>query len=82
MLDAARAGKLKWRCRRGMKELDLLLERFIGEHREELNAGRWPELERLLETEDDRLWCWLQNPTAPDAEGYRELLEWIRHDRT
>jgi len=65
-----------------MKELDLLLERFIAEHGEELGAGRWPELERLLETEDDCLWDWLQNPSTPDAEGYRELLEWIRHDRT
>jgi antitoxin CptB len=26
--DAATAGRLLWRCRRGMKELDVLLERF------------------------------------------------------
>jgi antitoxin CptB len=26
--DAATAGRLLWRCRRGMKELDILLERF------------------------------------------------------
>lgn len=82
MLDAARTRRLRWRCRRGMKELDLLLERFIAEHGEELSAGHWPELERLLETEDDCLWDWLQNPSTPDAEGYRELLERIRHDRT
>ena len=81
MLDATRASKLKWRCRRGMKELDLLLERFIERHREGLSTGRWPELESLLETEDDRLWDWLQDPSAPDACGYRELLEWIRNDR-
>jgi antitoxin CptB len=82
MLNAARANKLKWRCRRGMKELDLLLERFIEHHREDLSAGRWPELERLLETEDDRLWVWLQDPSTPDAAGYRELLEWIRHEQS
>jgi len=27
-LPAAELGRLLWRCRRGMKELDLLLERF------------------------------------------------------
>jgi len=82
MADAARASRLKWRCRRGMKELDLLLERFIDRHREAVCTGQWPELEALLETEDDRLWDWLQNPAAPDASVYRELLEWIRHDRS
>jgi len=82
MPDTARAGRLKWRCRRGMKELDLLLERFVDRHCAALNAGRWPELEALLETEDDRLWDWVQNPAAPEAVDYRALLEWIRHGHT
>ncbi len=81
MPDMARAGRLKWRCRRGMKELDLLLERFVEQHREELDSGQWPELEGLLETEDDRLWDWLQNPASPDAADFRELLDRIRRDR-
>ena len=79
MVCPARASKLKWHCRRGMKELDLLLERFIDRHREALAAGEWPELEALLETEDDTLWDWLQNPAAPAAERFRGLLERIRH---
>jgi antitoxin CptB len=80
MPDMARARRLKWRCRRGMKELDLLLERFVEQHREELDSGHWPELEGLLETEDDRLWDWLQNPASPDAADFRELLDRIRRD--
>jgi antitoxin CptB len=79
MVGPVRARKLKWHCRRGMKELDLLLERFIAGHHEALNAGEWPELERLLETEDDTLWDWLQNPATPAAQRFRELLERIRH---
>jgi len=81
MADATRASRLKWCCRRGMKELDLLLERFIDKHRDALCAGQWPELETLLELEDDRLWDWLQNPAVSDASAYRELLEWIRNDQ-
>ncbi len=65
-----------------MKELDLLLERFIEAHDEALTAGQWPELEALLETEDDLLWAWLQKPTAPRAQRFRTLLERIRHDRS
>ena len=75
MSDPARPGRLRWRCRRGMKELDLLLERFIERHGEALTDGHWPELETLLETEDDLLWDWLQNPAAPRAEPFRKLLE-------
>jgi succinate dehydrogenase flavin-adding protein (antitoxin of CptAB toxin-antitoxin module) len=63
-----------------MKELDLLLERFIEQHGEALTAGHWPELEALLETEDDLLWDWLQNPETPRAGRFRTLLERIRCD--
>lgn len=79
-MDSARTRRLKWHCRRGMKELDVLLGRFIEHQQATLAGGRWPELENLLETEDDQLWEWLQNPTVPAARPYRELLERIRGD--
>ncbi len=47
--------RLLWRCRRGMKELDVLLERFV---RRELPAAGSPgreRLERLLELPDPAL---------------------------
>ena len=78
MQDQARVSRLQWHCRRGMKELDVLLERFLLTHRQPLAAGRWPELETLLETEDDLLWNWLQNPAAEQATPWRPLLERIR----
>jgi succinate dehydrogenase flavin-adding protein (antitoxin of CptAB toxin-antitoxin module) len=61
-----------------MKELDVLLERFLASQRQSLAAGRWPELEGLLEAEDDLLWNWLQDPAAERAAPYRSLLERIR----
>jgi len=78
MADPVRAERLKWRCRRGMKELDVLLECFLEHHREALSAGRWPELEALLDSEDDILWDWLQNPSLPEAAAFKSLLERIR----
>lgn len=79
MQDQARPGRLRWRCRRGMKELDVLLERFLERERQALAAGRWPELAVLLDSSDEVLWRWLQNPAAVDAAPYRDLLEQIRH---
>jgi antitoxin CptB len=78
MSDPLRASRLSWHCRRGMKELDLLLERFVEQHRQALADGLWPELEDLLLAEDDTLWDWVQNPGAEGAARYRPLLDQIR----
>lgn len=76
---ADRIRRLKWLCRRGMKELDVLLERFIDLNQEQLEQGSWPEMESLLQNEDDILWDWVQQPDADDASAYRELLTQMRH---
>jgi len=78
MGDIERVRKLKWLCRRGMKELDILLERFIDNHQESLADGSWPQFEALLRTEDDVLWDWFQDSSNPAASRYRELLDQIR----
>lgn len=62
-----------------MKELDILLERFIDNHEQDLEKGTWPELESLLNTEDDLLWDWFMDPHKPSASRYRNLLDHIRN---
>jgi succinate dehydrogenase flavin-adding protein (antitoxin of CptAB toxin-antitoxin module) len=65
-----------------MKELDVLLQPFVDQHRDELAKGDWPEFEGLLDTEDDLLWDWFQNTGSEAASRYRNLLEQIRRART
>ena len=79
MTNTLRLKKLKWLCRRGMKELDLLLEQFLLDHEQQLIDGAWPEFEEFLQTEDDRLWDWLQDPGTTDAVRFYALLSDIRH---
>jgi len=62
-----------------MKELDVLLERFLEQQQQQLLNGAWPELEPLLENEDDLLWDWLQQPSCGPAAPFRDLLEAIRN---
>ena len=57
-----------------MKELDILLERFVAENESQLSGGSWPELEALLNTEDDVLWDWIQDPMLDKARPFRNLL--------
>lgn len=46
---------LRWRCRRGKKELDVLLARFLDRHLAGLDPAQRAALERLLALEDDDL---------------------------
>lgn len=72
---------LRWQSRRGMKELDVLLEAFIQTQGERLLAGGWPELERLLGEEDDVLLDWISGRNLPPDRGLVELIKSITHGR-
>ena len=39
-IDEKALGMLRWRCRRGMLENDLLIERFFQRHAEQLTASQ------------------------------------------
>ena len=78
MGTSGRVGKLRWLSRRGMKELDILLDGFIQQEAEALAQGAWPEFETLLATEDDVLWDWMQNPAAVESANLRALVQEIR----
>ncbi len=77
--DAIELRRLRWRCRRGMRELDDLLVRWLErEWASTSEEGRGVFL-RLLDCEDDRLWRWfLGHETAPDAA----LDALVQHIRT
>ena len=47
--------KLRWQCRRGMKELDILLEHYLTEIYPNTNALEQARFLELLNLEDDEL---------------------------
>jgi antitoxin CptB len=49
-MDRVAREKLKWKCRRGLLELDLILERYVRHNPED------GELARLLDLPDNDLW--------------------------
>jgi antitoxin CptB len=67
--DDAELKRLRWRCRRGMKELDQLLERWLDHGYPEASEHERGVFLKLLDSEDDRLWRWfLGYEVPPDAE--------------
>lgn len=80
MSDAATIGRLRWRCRRGTRELDRLLEGWIDTHASAADAGTLQSFAALLETQDPILWDWLAGRADPDDVHLLERVREIRAD--
>ena len=65
MNEDAELGRLLWRCRRGMRELDQLLERYLDCAWRDAEPFERAGFERLLACEDDQLWRWFLGHTSP-----------------
>lgn len=55
-LDEAGMRRVRWRCRRGLLENDLVLERFLDRHAESLGPADLAALGWLLDLPDPDLW--------------------------
>lgn len=58
--------KLRWRCRRGMLELDLLLIPFFDERFHTLTEDESRTFSQLLDREDPELLAWFNRLSRPD----------------
>ncbi|NQY86933.1 MAG: succinate dehydrogenase assembly factor 2 [Colwellia sp.] len=61
--------RLKWACRRGMLELDVLFIPFVDEAYDDLTAEKQSIFERLLTEQDPDLFSWFMgHKTCEDHE--------------
>lgn len=81
-LDPKTLGRLKWRCRRGLLENDLLLERFFGRHQSTLTLQQAGALEALIALPDNDLLDLLLARREPsgalDRAPVRDVLVLLR----
>ncbi|EGI78591.1 FAD assembly factor SdhE [Hylemonella gracilis] len=54
-IDERSLSKLKWRCRRGLLENDLFVERFFQQHESSLTVRQAAGLSALMELSDNDL---------------------------
>jgi antitoxin CptB len=69
--------RLRWRCRRGLLELDLYLQRFVDQYYDGLDDAERVALARLLDAPDPTLLAYLQGLEEPEAE-LRDIVTKIR----
>lgn len=58
--------RLRWRCRRGMRELDVLLTAYLDVRYQHAPSKTQQDFAYLLEQEDDQLWDWLLGRSVPE----------------
>ena len=71
-------GKLQWMCRRGMLELDVLLQSFLENEYDRLTEEDKRLFRELLAEEDTMLWDWLVVAATQPPTKYVHLVEIIR----
>lgn len=73
-----RKAKIRYRSRRGMLELDVLLERFLAAKLDSLTEKEMDVLERLLDQTDPDLYAWLMGYETPSSKELAEFVAFIR----
>ena len=73
-------GKLRWRCRRGMKELDLLLIRYVEAHYRTAPSAQQEAFRALLEAPDPLIYAYCLGGERPPAP-LSTVVEQITRDR-
>ena len=66
-IDERALSKLKWRCRRGLLENDLFIERFFQRHERELTVRQANALNGLMDLSDNDLLDLLLRRKEPEG---------------
>lgn len=83
MIHPSRIAKVKWQCRRGMLELDLILAPFVNQNLVHLTEEQFEAFELLLTNSDPVLYAWLMGTEKPADREQSLIVEFIqRHDNS
>ena len=70
--------RLRWHCRRGMLENDLILTRFLDSHGDRITDAELAALESILQLNDNDLWEVLSGRQEPADAAAMPLLERLK----
>ncbi|MDN3652109.1 succinate dehydrogenase assembly factor 2 [Thalassotalea ponticola] len=69
--------RLRWACRRGMLELDVLFLPFVDEAWDDLSDQQKVDFERLLECDDPELFAWFMGHEECKDEALNAMVQHI-----
>ena len=77
-MDPTELARLRWRCRRGLLENDLILERFMQSRGPRISDDEVAALDRLLRLSDGELWDLLAGRAEPEDAALTSLVAALR----
>ena len=78
-VDARTLSKLRWRCRRGLLENDLFIERFFTRYADTLTVRQAEGLQLLMDLSDNDLLDVLLGRTQPTGELLHDDVATVLH---
>jgi len=79
LTDVDELKAIKWRCRRGMLELDLLLENFVEQMYTQISLTGQNNFKLLLEQPCQELFDWIIGDKVPEDPRFQDLVLMIRY---
>ena len=73
--------RLAWRCRRGMREMDILFERFIAKDYDKLSLEQKQHFEDFLNEADVDIYAWITGNSSPDINEYRIFVSQLQQNQ-
>lgn len=77
MMTAQEHNRMRWAARRGMLELDLLLEPFVRLQYPQLSEAERADFERLMTCEDQELFAWMLQRGEVEDEALAAIVQQI-----
>jgi len=77
-VQAEEYSRLRWRCRRGMRELDELLTRYLERDYRQAAPCEREAFARILELQDPEIFGYLLGRTLPEDASLRHVITRIR----
>jgi antitoxin CptB len=77
-VDEARIKRLRWRTRRGTRELDALFGGWLDTSFAAADEPTRHAFEELLEVQDPDLWGWVMGHARPDRPDWQAIIDDIR----
>jgi antitoxin CptB len=73
--------RLRWRCRRGIKEMDIVLQRFLENNYPALSPQLQAQFELILDESDLDIMDWILGRSSPENSNYDDLIQLFRQHK-
>jgi antitoxin CptB len=73
--NSVHLSRLRWHCRRGMRELDVLLTRYFEQSYPIASAREQGAFEALLDFQDPLILAYLTGVEVPEHQDIRDVVQ-------